>query len=170
MGWLFSNVFSERSDFKQFIADRVKNENMVNFETKEAIGTFTCLKHCVRGNVLWTVWEVKRFDDEYSENVGKYIGCDLLKFSNGWGYKDMEESVGPCYYTCPKSYLEMVPVKNQEWRDQVMAYHNAYTKIKAGDVLVLTNGDKAKIVSKRPLHGIINGTRYRIPRRMISLK
>jgi len=179
MGWTFINRFSKRSDFKEFIKDRTKTDNAVNYSndisSSEKIGTFTCLKHCVRGNILWTVWEVSYLPNHIPEvlveaktSSRRFIGCDMLQFSNGWGYKDMDESVGPCYYTCPKSYLAMVPVDNQEWRDSVMAYHNKFDNVKVTDVILLTNGQKAVITSKKPFLGRIDGRTYRIPRRMIS--
>ena len=33
----------------------------------------------------------------------RWIGCDLLRYQRdyGWGYKDMEESMHPYYYSCP---------------------------------------------------------------------
>lgn len=36
-----------------------------------------------------------------------YIGLDKMAggLKDGWGYKDMDESVGPCEVDCPLSYL-----------------------------------------------------------------
>ena len=46
---------------------------------------------------------------------------------NRWGYKDMEESMHPYYYSCPLSYLELVPIDqyggNAAWRAGVQQYH-----------------------------------------------
>lgn len=57
----------------------------------------------------------------------RWIGCDLLEYSKrdeGWGYKDMDESMHPYYYSCPLSYLDMVPVVgSEEWRQGVREYH-----------------------------------------------
>jgi hypothetical protein len=80
----------------------------------------SCLKHCLRGNVLWSVWESHNY--ESGEKV-RYLRCDLLMTHGGnWSYKPLGEEAGPCYYTCPLSYLKMVPVvRNQAWRDRVMA-------------------------------------------------
>lgn len=79
-----------------------------------------CLKHTTAGNVLWTVWEITAAADG-SKHLS--IGCDLLvRDADGWGYKPSTEDCGPLYYTCPLSYLEMVPEVNPEWRQQVRKY------------------------------------------------
>lgn len=81
-----------------------------------------CLRSCYRGNVhsgvLWGVWE--------SVDGRRWITCDLLQYDpvdKLWGYKDMDESMHPYRYSCPLSYLEMVPVACHEWRMGVYAYH-----------------------------------------------
>jgi hypothetical protein len=54
----------------------------------------------------------------------RYIGCHLLESSGGeWGYKSLDESVHPYYYSCPLRYLDMAPVRSSEWREGVRAYH-----------------------------------------------
>jgi len=60
----------------------------------------------------------------------RWIQCDLLQYSrsnDGWGYKDMEESMHPYFYSCPLGYLAKVPIKtfggNEEWRKGVRSYH-----------------------------------------------
>jgi hypothetical protein len=88
------------------------------------------LASCYRGNayrgVWWSVWEARTyqgtthipfFDD-------RYILCCVLKCYGGeWGYKDMTENMGPCYYSCPVGYLDMVPLGrfdgDSEWRAEV---------------------------------------------------
>ena len=39
------------------------------------------------------------------------------------GYKDMSESMGPYYYSCPLRMLEQAPVQNEGWREEVRKYH-----------------------------------------------
>jgi len=94
------------------------------------------IKHCVRGNVLWTVHEIR--DVTTHANAIRFIGCFLLGKAKdcGWGSKDMEESMGPCYYSCPLEYLDMAPIPEGEyakgWRDNVRAYHAAHIKLREG--------------------------------------
>lgn len=123
MGWLY--YASTRRDL---IADRTKTEETDTHK-------FVCLKHCTRGNVLWTVWQIT---DKATGEYRRLIGCDLMQAHPvyGWGYKDLDESMGPCYYTCPLSYLDLVPVKNERWRESVRKY--------AADTNALANATKAR--------------------------
>lgn len=44
-----------------------------------------------------------------------------------FGYKDMDETCGPCYYDCPMSILDLLtPTDNEyanEWREKCRYYH-----------------------------------------------
>jgi hypothetical protein len=122
MGWLFTSGQTR----KELIARRTASQS----DRK-------CLKHSCVGNVLWTVWQVTPVD---GREPYRYIGCDLMQLENGygWGYKDMDESCHPYYYTCPLSYLDMVPVACQGWRDGVIALHKRKTmNLEPGDIVGL---------------------------------
>lgn len=127
MGWLFKAGISR----KDLIA-----ENTKGWERTKEDGTTVasvCLAHCYRGGVfsgvLWSVWErtfVK--DNQQVEPPQRWIVCDLLRYVDGeWGYKGMEESMHPFFYSCPLKYLDLVPIEqfggNPEWRGQVHEYH-----------------------------------------------
>ena len=85
-----------------------------------------CIAHCTVGNHLWQVREC-------NEEAGtrRYIVLSLLaRAPYGWMEKTMDEGMGPYYYTCPLSYLEMAPLPagetntlRIEWRDLVRAAH-----------------------------------------------
>lgn len=128
MGWFFPHG----ADRKSLIEDRTKSwERKVG----EMTVTTDCLKHCFRGGrfrgVLWTVWR-RRFvvagRDVRPEE--RWIGCDLLQYSrenDGFGYKDMTEAEYPYYFSCPLSYLQIVPLErfggNPDWRAEVIEHH-----------------------------------------------
>lgn len=128
MGWLFKPGSTRRELIKERTQgwQRASNEMPVNS---------SCLAHCFRGGrfsgVLWSVWEQTFTEDgKEAEPKRRWIQCDLLQYSksnDGWGYKDMEESMHPYFYSCPLSYLGMVPVEqfggNEEWRVGVRSYH-----------------------------------------------
>lgn len=131
MGWTYPHGLNR----KQLIAQRVTGWER---DTGEMLVKSTCLKHCYRGNVfsgvLWSVWE-RNFtkNGEEVQPSERWIQCDLLRCDQGeWGYKDMEESMGPYYYSCPLSYLELVPIDrfggNVEWREQVVEHHRRRAK------------------------------------------
>jgi hypothetical protein len=128
MGWLFTAGTNRR----HLIAERTSD-----WHRQGAGGitvTTTCLAHCYRGGtfsgVLWAVWE-RTFtkDGQQTQPDERWITCDLLRHQKdyGWGYKDMDESMHPYFYSCPLGYLRMVPIEqyggNVEWRNGVQAYH-----------------------------------------------
>lgn len=154
MGWHYEH--SERAD-------------MIRELTEEHNGA-RCLAHTAVGNVLWTVWE--------HAAVGRWIGCDLMERAGGrWGHKPMDEAMGPCYYTCPLRYLEMVPdVACPEWRDQVRAYHAERTarreiaqNAQPGQVIYLkgTSIPFVTVTGTEPLRGTYAGDRYQVAERHI---
>lgn len=173
MGWLFTEGLSRKELIKERTQDWAGT-------TGEAI----CLAHCTRGNVLWKVWELRPSDP--NKPVMRYIACDLIASHGdgyGWGYKDMEESMHPYYYTCPLSYLEMVPAEypnswNNGWREGVRQYH-AKMKARRETARSLAVGDQVEIVGsqieyayitrKKPLQGIgSDGRLYSLPRKFLG--
>jgi len=60
-----------------------------------------------------------------------WIGLDLLKpgQGDGWGYKDLDETAGPCDVDCPLAYLDAPHAERSgfaaQWRERVRAYHAA---------------------------------------------
>ena len=116
MGWTTSTQWRNKAEI---IADRVRTQT---WKQADHDVTDTVIAHCVRGICLWKVHERNT-----GGKVRRYIGLDLIKNfgkDEGFGYKDMDESVQPYYYDCPLKYLDMVPeVSSQEWRDEVTKYH-----------------------------------------------
>jgi hypothetical protein len=181
MGWSYILAYSERSDRKRLIAELIEG---CDNETHKR----TCLRHCAKGNVLWTVWEIL---EKSTGTIQRYIGCDLLNYGGkkyGWGYKSLEESMGPNHLTCPVSYFELVPEPDtewgKEWRKDVLKNR---AELKSRMDTLRKNFHKAKaegkhcimdlrrstikslnITSLRPLQGVYNGRTYRIPRRFIG--
>lgn len=117
MGWLFS-----RRSRSELIHHLVQSQDC------QAAYVET-LAYTLRGNVLWSVVKVtakkpNRLNLAAGESF-TYIGCTLLqRYRNEWGYKSMDESVHPYYYSCPLSYLERAPTQSPEWRAGVRAYHD----------------------------------------------
>lgn len=128
MGWYFTDGASRSDLIRELTQDRGVDDNGNRFSH--------CIRFCARGNVLWSVWK---------DQCGRWIGCDLMQRSDiGWGHKPMEESMGPCYWSCPLAYLAMVPVANQGWRNGVVEYHTLRKRKAAAtrksQKLLATNG------------------------------
>lgn len=104
------------------------------------------LAKALKGSVLWTVAEGAK---ESGEKV-TYIGCYLIsKHGNEWGYKPMDESMHPYYYSCPLKFLEMAPEACPEWRAKVREFHaRAARKFAVGDTVKLIPN---VTLNKRPI-------------------
>jgi len=110
MGWYYTLGATRKDIIAEITAEQSRPDG----------GHFKTIRKCTAGNVLWALHESKVGDDTQT-----WIGCYLLTNGGnheGWGYKPMEEAMGPFYYTCPLIYLELAPVANQEWRDGVREY------------------------------------------------
>lgn len=130
MGWLFCSPTREAL-IKRLLHD---------FET----GNCTLVDHSVYGNELYAV--VKRRD-----TGERFIMVCLMKGTPGnfhpddirWGYKDMDESCGPCVYNCPERLLAQSDCQRDrsvEWRQHCRehraerAKHDRFIKgLKVGD-------------------------------------
>jgi len=161
MGWLFQTGQTK----KELIADLIRSPQFGTDGRGDKI-TFICLAHSTRGNCLWSVWEATN-----GSQGGRYIRLDLLGVNDhSWGCKSMDESMGPCYYSCPLNYLSMAPVTNQEWRDHVKEHHkNAGRKLRVGKTYkIINSANHVKLTSLKPLRGLVDNCSYRIPRRAIG--
>jgi hypothetical protein len=112
MGWTFA--YSTSYDKKALIADLRRADRW-------APGT-ELLKACTVGNRHWYL----------ARTAGvTWIGLDLLAGGgreSGWGSKAMDETVGPNYYDCPISYLDLASAPTGyavAWREAVRKQHAA---------------------------------------------
>ncbi len=160
MGWLYPQGASRRHIIEDLIS--TDDNDQRRLET---------IAYCTRGNVLWSVVEITRKQE--GDRKERFISCCLMRRERGtgWGYKRMDESMGPCYYSCPLSYLDLAPVAaSQKWRDAVKAYHSRAKRLTLGDRVRLVGSTVpwVEIVSVRPLLGRHEGTIYKVPRRLLG--
>lgn len=186
MGWLFCNDITRRRDMVEERTKIQDTRTWASRDTKPVYHITTTLKHCYRGasfkGILWTVRETVKYDRKTDEvlTTERWIGCDILQWDNKdkcWGYKDLEESSGPSYYSCPLSYLDMVPESDtgygKGWRVQVRAYHASRKptfKVKKDMYVLLKEGYTYrvfKITSIKPLMGRNGSRTYTIPRKSL---
>lgn len=125
MGWLFSH--RSRSELIHHLV-QPQDCQAAHVET---------LTYTLRGNVLWALVKITAKEPNRLNLVPgesrTYIGCTLLqRYRNEWGYKSMDESVHPYYYSCPLSYLERAPTQSPEWRERVRAYHKHRRTARSG--------------------------------------
>lgn len=165
MGWLFTQGASRRDIIDDLTRDQSTDEKV-----------FRTLRKCFRGNTMYALHESGPVGD-----TRKWLCVYLLQrdANYGWGYKDMDETMGPCYHDCPVSYLDEADPPPEggyaaEWRAEVRkrAAARAARKPKLHEKWRLSNGHVYRIISLRPLGGtdIQTGGRYRIPRKMLREK
>ena len=96
MGWTFPYGATRRQAIAEVTAGwKLEDGSGVGCET---------LRHCARGNVVYVVMESTRRNGEKY----RFIAVHLLQRSEGdWGYKSMDEDMGPYNYNCPVSYIEL---------------------------------------------------------------
>ena len=116
MGWTFVRL----------TRDQLIRELTATEETERSRNEV--IDHTLVGNVLWTVVRVTAKQAGVlglaPGESATLIGCHLLESSGGdWGYKSLDESVHPYYYSCPLRYLDMAPVQSPEWRERVHRFH-----------------------------------------------
>ena len=129
------------------------------------------------GNNLWGLFTAIRETERVKVGEKVILLYRLSSFGkNGYGYKDMCESVHPYHYNCPLKFLKESVVECQEWRDNVVKFHENASKTRKraanlmiGDIIQLRNSYVAvvKVVSVKPLLGVASGIVYRIPKTMI---
>lgn len=90
MGWLFG--WSSKKD-------------LVDHLVRQDGGNCAVIDHSLRGNNLWLLCQRK-------DSGFKFIVLCKLKYAKGagpwdheWGYKDIDESMGPCELDCPEKFL-----------------------------------------------------------------
>ena len=176
MGWSYTH-FAKKSDIIKSLTERRTWDSRVG--TK---GGSEAVKKCVRGNVLYAVVRNFHVEGGTETETGRFLMVCLLGSSGGdWGYKYMDESMGPTEAKCPPAYFDLVgPPPNEwakNWRERCRAYAAKMArKPVVGDVWHLPNCTPSllTITSARPLRGantrsaVVWGTTYRIPKRMLG--
>lgn len=160
MGWTTVYGASRRDIIDELTRDET-NEKRV----------YRTLRKCFRGNVMYALME----SGPHGETT-KWIAVHLLgrDGNRGWGYKSMDETVGPIYYECPVSYLDAADPATAEyaieWRKTVR--EGAAKKPKKGETwtLVGCNIPEVKITSLKPLRGRYAGVTYKIKRKLLGEK
>ena len=176
MGWSTSTAWSSRRDI---VKQRVLPWTYYDPKHDRTV-TGRTLTYCVRGNCLWKVVQHTQYAGQTEDWITRqitFIALDLIRNygkDEGWGYKDMDESVGPCYYNCPLKYLTMQPrVDCEAWRNEVMAFHaKRGIPLKPGLIVGLSgctpNLVKIEQTGRKILASARDGQRFRIKRSLLS--
>ena len=113
MGWYGTPGASKQDIIDEILSDleERKQEHKVVVEDSET--------------VLWIVVAGTTDQDEKYQ----YIVCYLIQYCGDcWGYKPMDETMGPCYYRVPVAWLDKYPCilpdemhygYSKEWRKKI---------------------------------------------------
>jgi hypothetical protein len=165
MGWTFIRGAS-RSDI---ITEVTKDQSLADG------GVLRTLRKCLRGNTMYSLLECTRPGKKV-----KLISVTLLqRSSDGWGFKEMDETCGPYYYSCPLSFLleadapenETARQWRQSVRDRITA--DASKRPCIGETWQLASGcspNQVEITSLKPLLGTAHGTVFRLRRRQLAAR
>lgn len=128
MGWTYSYNWPTRKDLIKHL--------LVNEGSK-----YKAVRHCCVGNHLWVVFEAT-LEEKTVRNICLFKMQFHTKDYPYWGYKDIDESMGPNEVTCPLSYIDMCtePTSeySHEWREEVRAYHRLRSrKLNIDDEIIL---------------------------------
>ena len=130
---------------------------------------YKAIKHRTIGNNHWTLLETPEGE--------RTISLELLSSYQGeWGYKGLDESMGPVETNCPLSLLnQATPTTDKwalEWRENVRAEHKTKSErpeYQAGQVWKHGNGNTYELLrsaGKRKgwvANEIETGSIYRLP-------
>lgn len=134
MGWYYHPYWNRKETIENEIA-----VNVCRIHPYGALVEYKTIKSCYRGSSFaGTLWAVHEWINWKTGKTDRWIGCYLMHYKGGeWGYKPMEESMGPYVYNCPLSYLRMVPIPaygyGRKWRMGVSEYH--YNKQKRKELV-----------------------------------
>lgn len=145
MGWDFTKDASKADIVKECLSGGAKPTEYFPIAQK------------IVGNCLWVV-----FEHNSQDRNARFIALYLLEKQRGfgWGYKPMEESMGPYEVSCPLQFLEITPLPVSpyaaSWREKVREYHGK----KAADRLRQGEGIKRNPCVECGRHvEAINGSR-----------
>lgn len=137
MGWLFGH-YNRKS-----LIEHLTNGNGVK-----------TLKRCFKGNNMWAVHEYEHSDGTKVRYACLYLikGNPRVQYDPyNWGYKDVDETMGPYQTDFPVSWLDLLsPTDSQyaiEWRKAVRARGEAMKRCVIGSEWC--SGDKRYTVVRR---------------------
>lgn len=167
MGWFYG--YNSRKELAEELTKGFEND----------MRKITCLRKFFSGNNLWCVFECQ--SKAASTDVERWITVFLMRRAGSdWGYKPVDESMGPCEHSCPLSFLDMVrePERSEgyhDWRAGVREYWaRRHQKLTIGQHIKLTNGHTYRVVAlaRGIARGVdlADGYTYKLPRRMLILE
>lgn len=128
MGWIhsFSSPYSVWKNGKETMppASRQKEiDRKLTWESKDKDGniltTYRVLKSAMVGSVYYAAVAIDKPGKETKVSAAVYLTCGRVKHDGCiWGYKDMDETMGPCESKCPASILALLTPTDSQWANE----------------------------------------------------
>lgn len=147
MGWLheFSSPFAKwngRAYAMPSSARRKAIDKMLTWEDKDSqsnvLASHKVLKSAMVGSTYYGAVTTEKPGKSIEVWAAIILTHGGTKHDNTiWGHKDMDETMGPYYYDCPKSILSLLtPTNNEranEWREECRKNHEEKAKRRKAD-------------------------------------
>lgn len=140
MGWTSYHVEPTYKKGKPFIDRKAECDNLfcsdaISYKTNEVVGKYEVLKSAMVGKTYYAAVKKTIFAAETEpESIKVFAAVVLTAIDNkdyyNFAYKDMDETMGPYEYNCPKGILDLLtPTDNEyanDWRKR--CYENLKKK------------------------------------------
>lgn len=166
MGW----IFGHRNPGESTIAETFAKIFNYNKPEQKQSGKIIACKSSL--NVAYMAYEI--IDGDRREVIALVCLIKHVKDYYNFGYKDMEENMGPCEHQCPESILDLLtPTTHEyaiEWRKACRDWNEKRKRIHPGvwvrfkEPLRFRNGTRQDIFKYQGKNLFIDqyGSRYRI--------
>lgn len=128
MGWThcFSSPYAVWKNGKETMppASRQKEiDRKLTWESKDRDGnilsTYKVLKSAMVGSVYYAAVAIDEPGKETKVCAAVYLTCGRTNHDGTiWGYKDMDETKGPCESKCPASILALLTPTDSQWANE----------------------------------------------------
>lgn len=178
MGWYCYDIYTS----PKVECDRILTQKNENYESR-------VLKSYMKGNVYYAaVWQKIKNEEKQWDTEKVFAAIFLTNYSPkakkgfNFGIKEMDETVGPCYYDFPEEYLKLLTPTNSkyaiEWREKVkqeIERKKKLSKLKIGNKIKflarydMTSGVKVndEIILIKTKRGFMHGSFWKWPTKLI---
>ena len=155
MGWTSMHLDKEVKNGKIYLPVKEYLDDMYTWESDER--KVSVLKSALRGRHYFAAVEVDEGERKYVSAAVALVSINSGDYFN-FGYKPMDEDMGPYIYDCPKGILDLLtPTDNEyanEWRNRCRA--RLETEKRFAALKNLPTGAKIEFES---LYDLVDGTK-----------
>ena len=118
-------------------AEETRQMLLRDFEYTKPQGYSHVLASAKGAGGFWILREVE-YTDYLGAKIPKHVTATFIKMSSAAGmtyYKEIDIDCGPCYYSCPKSWLDRIQPQcstGEEWLETAKSHHESKPKVVKG--------------------------------------